>query len=244
MLYPAELQARRVFTIHWPGVSLPILYSLEYDRASMRDVSEDNPQPLRGVRVVVVDDHRDTREMYDYILTTLGAVVTAVDRTADAVAILEELDVVVTDVAMPDLDGVWLLEQARIKAPGLPVIALSGYVREQSARLAGASFDRLLLKPVDPWQLASEIGAVLSRRLPRTIGGGSSASPWTLFFDLGIARKAHGQSRFYAEMLAASAESRCVATDVRAVARQLRTRAASLRRRAGHVVAVGRTLRD
>ena len=187
-------------------------------------------KPLTSVRVLLAEDDRDTREMYEYVLTRLGATVTSVSRAANAVAFLDAADVVVTDESMPDKDGVWLLEQIRAKASRVPVIGISGYTREQNVRLTEASFDILLLKPIDPWELATQIVDVLRRKPLRKIGGGSGASPSTLFFDLGIARKACSDKVACVEMLAAGAETRRAAIEIRARALQARTRAASLGR--------------
>jgi CheY-like chemotaxis protein len=121
-------------------------------------------QHLLGVRVVLVEDHEDTLEIFRQVLATAGAVVSAARCAQDAAVLLSSADVVVTDVAMPDRDGVWLLEEIRAKTPHVPVIAVSGYVMEQDARLAQADFDMLLLKPVDPWQLCEEIERLLRKR--------------------------------------------------------------------------------
>ena len=89
----------------------------------------------------------------------------ATGRGALAVVLLGAggIDIVVTDVAMPGDDGVWLLEQVRAKAPGVPVIGISGYAKEQMPESV-AAFDVLLLKPVDPWDLVKRIAEVLRGR--------------------------------------------------------------------------------
>lgn len=129
----------------------------------MSEVPPRDQQPLRGVHVLLVEDHRDTRDVYEQVLTALGAVVMATSGADAAVPHLPEADVVVTDIAMPDRDGVWLLEKARKKVPDVPVIAVSGHVPERSARIANAAFDLLLLKPVDPWKLGADVVAVLRK---------------------------------------------------------------------------------
>ena len=119
-------------------------------------------QRLFGFRVLLVDDHVDTLDIFCQVLTS--AVVSAVRSAREAVLLLNSADVVVTDVAMPGADGVWLLDQIRAKTPQVPVIAVSGYAKDQEPRLAHANFDVLLLKPVDPWRLCEEIDALVRKR--------------------------------------------------------------------------------
>ena len=139
------------------------------------------PGPLSGARVLLVEDHADTREIYGRVLAEQGAVVTATGQVGVALEGLGIVDIVVTDVALPDADGVELLEQARVKAPGVPVIGISGYAKEQTPRLA-AAFDLLLLTPVDPWDLAKGSWTCcgtgpIPRAGPRRASKGRAATP-------------------------------------------------------------------
>jgi CheY-like chemotaxis protein len=102
--------------------------------------------------------------MYAQVVAAAGALVTSAGSARRAVDVLHLADVVVTDVGMAGDDGVWLLEQIRAKTSDLPVIAVSGYVKDQDPRFVKAAFDLVLLKPVDPWRLCEEIGAVVSHR--------------------------------------------------------------------------------
>jgi CheY-like chemotaxis protein len=129
-----------------------------------------------GVRVLLVEDHTDTQEMYRRVLTDEGATVAATGHAAAAAMLLATVDVVVTDVALPGDDGVWLLERARAKTPGVPVIGVSGYAKEQLAETA-AAFDLLLLKPVDPWDLVDRIVEVLRDRSDRSSDAGFPPAP-------------------------------------------------------------------
>jgi CheY-like chemotaxis protein len=126
-------------------------------------VVAEHPQRLLGIRVLVVEDHQDTRDIYTHVLEAAGAVVESTKSAQDAVPLLHTADVVVTDVAMPGEDGVWLLEQVPALPRHVPVVAVTGYVREQDPRLANAAFDLLLLKPVDPWRLCDEIESLVRR---------------------------------------------------------------------------------
>jgi CheY-like chemotaxis protein len=79
----------------------------------------------------------------------------------EALAFVAAADIVVTDLAMPGGDGVWLLEQVNRSPRPIPVISVSGYAQDQVPRLAQAPFARKLLKPVDVWKLGGMIRDVL-----------------------------------------------------------------------------------
>ena len=109
----------------------------------------------------MVDDHSDTREMLTQALTFCGAVVRDASSAHDAVALLVDVDVVITDLAMPEEDGVWLLGEVRRLPRRILVVALTGIAAQHDKRLASAGFDRVILKPVDPFYLCELVEAAL-----------------------------------------------------------------------------------
>jgi two-component system, NarL family, capsular synthesis sensor histidine kinase RcsC len=119
---------------------------------------------LAGVRVLVVEDHDDSRDMLEQILAHVGAVVIASPSADEALAYLDRVDVVITDIAMPTHDGFWLLREIERRHPAMPVIAVSGYSDLQEKALREATFARVLRKPLDPWVLCREVAAVLRSR--------------------------------------------------------------------------------
>jgi len=121
-------------------------------------------EPLAGIRLVIAEDHDDTRDVLEQVLRRLGATVTAVALAREALGMVTAADIIVTDLAMADEDGVWLLEQVNQHQHPIPVIAVSGSAESQVPRLAQAPFARKLLKPVDPWALADMIAEVLHGR--------------------------------------------------------------------------------
>jgi CheY-like chemotaxis protein len=68
------------------------------------------PEPLSGIRIVIAEDHDDTRDILEQVLRHLGATVTAVALAREVLGIAAAADIIVTDLAMPGEDGVWLLE--------------------------------------------------------------------------------------------------------------------------------------
>jgi len=118
------------------------------------------PNRLALVHVLVVDDSCDLLETLVQILQTSGARVTATDSAEKALAILEHErpDVLVSDLEMPEHDGLWLIEQIRRlpRAHGgaTPAACLTGLVGpEHRARVLRAGYQYHVPKPVQPEQL-------------------------------------------------------------------------------------------
>ena len=122
---------------------------------------------LDGLRILVVDDEADARELFGSILQSAGAQVSSAQSAADALRILAEepIDVLVSDIEMPGEDGYTLLEQAVTARDGapLPAIALTAYARAADRRRAlEAGFKWHLAKPVEPSELVAAVAAVLA----------------------------------------------------------------------------------
>ena len=125
---------------------------------------------LSGQRVLVVDDTTDTREAFGMLLELEGAAVTAAANAADALALVERepFDLLLSDIAMPGMDGYQLMRAVR--AAGGPnatisAIALTGFGRSQDTQRAlDAGFDAHLPKPVGIEQLYEIVEKLLVRR--------------------------------------------------------------------------------
>ena len=118
-------------------------------------------QPLTGIRVLIVEDHDDTREILEQSLIAQGAVVIPVATAREALVDISKADVVVTDLAMPNDDGIWLLTEINSLSRPVPVIVLSGFHESQHLRLRTAPFIRKLLKPIDSRELSRVIREVM-----------------------------------------------------------------------------------
>ena len=122
--------------------------------------------------ILLVDDDRDTREMYGWALETRGfRVVQAATAAAGiTLASAEPPDAVVSDFTLPDGDGFGLAAHVRQTAvlADTPLILLSGHglTGDAEAR-AVALFDRVLLKPVLPDHLIDEIVGLVDERNAR-----------------------------------------------------------------------------
>jgi CheY-like chemotaxis protein len=122
---------------------------------------------LDGVRVLLVEDTDDARELLVFVLEQCAAVVTAAANATDGFEafLRDRPQIVVTDLAMPGYDGCWLLRQVRAHAAAadVPAAALTAdterYSRDQ---VLAAGFDAWLAKPIDPSQLRVALRRVLA----------------------------------------------------------------------------------
>lgn len=125
-------------------------------------MSEHPTEPLHGIRVLIVEDHDDTREALGAYLAAAGALVLTAPTALEAIPQVVMCDVVVTDLAMSGRDGRWLVDQIRISARPVPVIAVTGY--DQDYDLTQGLFASVLTKPINPQALAAEIIRLVGQR--------------------------------------------------------------------------------
>jgi CheY-like chemotaxis protein len=123
------------------------------------------------VRVLVVDDEADAREMVAATLRRTGAHVMTASSVADAVDALRTFrpDVLLSDIAMPGEDGFALIRQVRGRpaAAGgdLPAVALTAYARESDGtRVLAAGYHAHLAKPIDPSRLVGCLAGLVAAR--------------------------------------------------------------------------------
>jgi PAS domain S-box-containing protein len=126
---------------------------------------------LVGVRVLVVDDTADTRDIVSRVLGDSGAEVVAVASARDALETMQQFrpDVILSDLGMPVDDGYDLIAAVRAlpAAEGgrTPAIALTAYAHsEDRVKALAAGFQMHLPKPVDPVELALVVSSVAKWR--------------------------------------------------------------------------------
>jgi PAS domain S-box-containing protein len=121
-----------------------------------------------SVRVLLVDDDDMVRETLAAQLEDLGFTILVASGGAEAVALLEAgeaVDAMVSDLSMPDMDGVTTIQKARILSPKLPCFLLTGYVGERATLAAGDAFT-LIRKPISAQALAARIETELETTRP------------------------------------------------------------------------------
>ncbi len=116
--------------------------------------------PLKGVRVLVVDDEPDARDVIVAVLEQAGAVVASAGSAREALDSYRSQipDMILSDISMPGEDGFAFLAKLRALDGGseVPVVALTASAREQDrARALAAGFRAHLAKPIEPAVLAS-----------------------------------------------------------------------------------------
>jgi len=126
---------------------------------------------LRGVKVLVVDDDPDTREVLEMGLERQEAEVLTAGSVEEALSVLgrDLPDVLVTDIAMPGEDGYALLRRMRtsdrVELRRLPAVALTAHARgEDRARAKAEGFEAYEPKPVDPVGFAETVARVVRQR--------------------------------------------------------------------------------
>jgi|KBSMisStaDraftv2_1062788.scaffolds.fasta_scaffold02190_8 signal transduction histidine kinase len=150
-------------------VRLPVAGGAAATVASSRGLDrQPDPHDLAGVRIVVVDDDRDTREILSTILTAAGAQAYEASTVAEALRLSRDVmpEVVVSDIAMPDQDGYTLLRALRTEfGRSVPRIAIALTAQATDAdreRALAGGFDRHVAKPFDPLRLVELLRDVLA----------------------------------------------------------------------------------
>jgi signal transduction histidine kinase/PAS domain-containing protein len=130
----------------------------------------DYPDDITGMRVLVVDDDSDARDLVKRVLEDREVSVTTAASSAEAMTLVKhgQFDLLVSDIGMPGEDGHALIRQLRSLAPGMggdiPAVALTAYARpEDRAKALGAGYQMHAAKPIEPAELIA-IVASLARR--------------------------------------------------------------------------------
>lgn len=128
-------------------------------RGSAADMSANHP----AVKVLVVDDHRDTCVMTRRVLLDAGHDVRTAEGSQAALTVAREWrpNVLLCDLALPDGDGCGLLADIRAIAPVLRAVVVTGSGGEEDRlRCAQAGFNTFLLKPVDADAIVAAVQSV------------------------------------------------------------------------------------
>jgi CheY-like chemotaxis protein len=124
---------------------------------------------MGGLRVLLVEDDDDNRELMAEVLASSGCEVLSAASGQDGLRTLSEhsVDVVVTDVGMPGMGGLEMARAAKAIAPQIPVIVVTGWAeRDDITSARGRDVDAILIKPVDPDALTQTVSDVAQRRVP------------------------------------------------------------------------------
>jgi CheY-like chemotaxis protein/two-component sensor histidine kinase len=146
-------------------VDLPIGSATE--RRLVHDRSDHAVADLYGIRVVVVDDRPDERELFAEILSRAGATVEVAESAAAALTLIERIrpNIIVSDIAMPGEDGYAFVRNLRRHGDptiaATPAVALTAHARAEDRQKAfTAGFQRYIAKPVLPEDLVRTVGGL------------------------------------------------------------------------------------
>jgi len=145
-------------------VSFPALRGEEPDQSESAGGNEESAAAATRARILLVEDHPDTRRVLDLLLTHRGHTVAVAGSVATAVelAASSEFDLLLSDLNLPDGSGLDLVRMVRRVRP-MKAIVLSGYnAPEDIAMAREAGFDLHLGKPVDSRKLCNAIDALIA----------------------------------------------------------------------------------
>ena len=154
------------FSITLPSDDQRRSRSGETDRPSPPPVIMDHGLPvgrLSNIKILVVEDDEDARDLLVTVLTQQGAKVSEAATAAEALARVAQSvpDVLLSDIGLPGEDGYALIRAVRargLEAEVLPAIALTAYARREDQRLAlQAGFQAHVAKPVEPATLVAAV---------------------------------------------------------------------------------------
>jgi len=139
------------------GAEQEVIPAIERQQAQLKVSATPS---LSDIKVLVVDDDEDAREMLRAALSSYGAKVTTASGALQALDVLvsEKMDVLVSDINMPEIDGYELIKRVRAMKPEqggrIPAIALTAYARaEDRLRALQSGYQTHVPKPVEPAEL-------------------------------------------------------------------------------------------
>ncbi|HEV3104737.1 MAG TPA: response regulator [Trinickia sp.] len=151
-------------------VTLPTSFPERAKERSGEPLALDTSPALAGLRVLVVEDEPDARELVERVLQERGATTLAFDNASDALdaCMAEPPDVIVSDIGMPDVDGYEFIRRLRAfeaqRGRTTPAAALSAFARSEDRRRALlAGYQTHVAKPVDPLELVVVVAALAGR---------------------------------------------------------------------------------
>jgi CheY-like chemotaxis protein len=129
---------------------------------------------LAGVRILVIDDDADSRDVIKSLLEPAGATVYLAESAEEGMRLFfgKTVDVLICDIGMPDIDGYSLMRSIRmlddVQKSEIPAVALTAYARLEDRREAiRAGFQNHLPKPVEPSELLETVYSLATRRSRR-----------------------------------------------------------------------------
>lgn len=128
------------------------------------DFSVNDSTRLKGFQILIVDDEADARELITFVLARHGASVSAASSVPEAVEKFQtvKLDLIISDIEMPDEDGFSLIEKLKAfnnqRKHKIPAIALTAHARPaERLKALSAGYQIHLAKPIEPAELLAVV---------------------------------------------------------------------------------------
>ncbi len=135
------------------------------------------PEELEGVRILVVDDEPDARDLLSEMLSSCKATVSVAASAREGLQLAQQLrpDVLVSDIGMPGEDGYTFIRKLRSLPPDrggrTPAVALTAYARfEDRTKALVAGFNMHVPKPVEPTELLAVLSSLVTTFAPDSRG--------------------------------------------------------------------------
>ena len=122
----------------------------------------------KAYRLLIVDDSEELIDAFNEFFSSMGyEVVTARDGFSALKLIREtsrKIDLVITDLVMPNISGVGLISIIKKEYPGLLTIAMTGYGDHPGALASEAEADRIFYKPLNLFEIEKDLSALLENQ--------------------------------------------------------------------------------
>ncbi|HVY07206.1 MAG TPA: ATP-binding protein [Burkholderiales bacterium] len=156
------------FTVRLPlrAVRLADTPATRRQESPMQALSKFDASRLHALKVLVVDDEPDARELIKRFLTACEAVPILAGSVDEALRLVEMFrpDVIVSDIGMPDRDGYVLMREIRSQSIHTPAVALTAFARtDDRVRALMAGYQTHLAKPFEPLELLAIVSDLSGR---------------------------------------------------------------------------------
>ena len=122
---------------------------------------------LSNRQVLIVDDDEDSLFWLGSLVTSAGATARTVSTMRDAIEVLaaDRCDLLLSDIGMPDHDGLELVREVRRRGWTMPAVAVTAFASpDERSRILAAGYDVYVTKPINPDTFVTTLAAILRRR--------------------------------------------------------------------------------
>ena len=124
-----------------------------------------NSDDLVGVKLLIVDDESDTRDLLRFVFMECGAIVETARNAKEALELFDrwEPDILVSDIAMPEVDGYKLIRIIREERRSqIPAVALTALARiDDRMKALSAGYQMHVAKPVEPTEVIGIVSSLV-----------------------------------------------------------------------------------